>query len=145
MYALGPGREIIDIYVAEGKVRYGTIQNPILGDASVRAAIASESAAEQGSFWQYHDALYEESSDQGSALFLREALLELAAEVGLNGKVFESCFVSGRANDRLESDRDSAKSLGVESVPTIFINDERFIGDRTFEGLSAKIEQAFAR
>jgi protein-disulfide isomerase len=120
-----------------------------LGEASVRGAIASECAAEQNSYWEYHDAFYEQSSAQGNTYFLRESwfilAFELADGLGLDRAKFESCFLSNRPIDAVDKDKESADKLGVKSVPTIFIDDQRFTGNRTFQALSEKIEEVLSK
>jgi protein-disulfide isomerase len=127
--------------VAEGTVRYSIIQFPILGAGSVRAAVATECAAEQDHFWEYHDALYEASGQQGSSVFNLDPLVGLAGDLGLDTDRFESCFTEGRPIDQIQEDSDAVTAMGVRSTPTIFINDVRYQGHRTFELMSARIEE----
>ena len=127
--------------MADGTVRYSIIQFPILGEGSVRAAVATECAAEQDRFWEYHDALYEASGQQGRTVFNADALVGLAGDLGLDADRFGSCFTEGRPLDQIREDSDAAVALGVRSTPTIFINDVRYQNYRTFEHMSAQIEK----
>ena len=45
-------------------MRHGVIQLPILGEVSRLAAMASECAAEQREFWEYHDQMERKGIDE---------------------------------------------------------------------------------
>ena len=107
-------------------------------------AIASECAAEQDSFWEYHDGLYEETQKEGSDIYSGEGLIALAGDLGLEHDQFNSCMTEARPLDQLRADWDAAMALEVNSTPTIFINDVQYRGDRTFEAMSAHIERQLA-
>lgn len=121
------------------------LQFPILGDGSVRAAVATECAAEQGKFWEYHDALFEAAGSQGSNAFTIEGLVGLASEVGLEMERFGSCFTEGQTLDRVRADFEAAAALGARSTPTIFINDVAYVGVRPLDFYSARIEEALSK
>ena len=125
-------------------MRYGVIQFPILGEASVWFAIASECAAEQDSFWEYHDRLYEETMKEESDIYSREGLVALGVELGLDNDRFNSCMAEARPLEQLRADYRVATALGVGSTPTIFINDVQYRGDRTFEAMRTHIERQLA-
>lgn len=135
----------MDKYVADGKVRYAFIQFPILGEASVRAAIASECAAGQGKFLEYHDALYEQSQAKGEALFTGEGLLALAGEQGLDTAGFSACLTDGRTLANLRTDAAAATALGVQGTPSIFINDVMYPGLRDIAFYEQVIEAALSK
>lgn len=145
MYALGPGREIIDKYVADGTVHYAFIQFPILGEASVRAAIAAECAANQGKFLEYHDALFEQSQAKGEALFTGEGLVALAGEQGLETTEFSTCLTDDQTVDALRADYAAAIALGVQGTPAIFINDVMYPGARAIEFYTQEIAKALGK
>ena len=125
-------------------MRYGVIQFPILGEASVLAAVASECAAEQGEFWEYHDRLYERSATEGAIRYTLQGLSDLAEDLGLEREQFSSCMFEGRPLDHLKADWEIAVSLGIGSTPTVFIDDVQYQGLRSFELMSARIEELLA-
>jgi len=131
----------MDTYVADGTVRYGFIQFPILGEASVRAAIAAECAGEQGKFLEYHNALFEEGETQGEALFTGEGLVGLAQDMGLDSDEFSTCLTDGRTLEDLQADKNAATAMGVRATPTIFINDVLYEGLRDIEFYKQKIDE----
>lgn len=118
---------------------------PILGDGSLFAAMATECAAEQGKFWEYHDALFEAAESQGSKVFTFEGLVGLASEVDVEMESFRSCFTEGQTLDRVRADFEAAAALGIRGTPTIFINDVAYAGLRPFDFYSARIEEALSK
>jgi protein-disulfide isomerase/uncharacterized membrane protein len=81
------------------------------------AAVASECAAEQGKFWEYHNLLFDNQQRLG-----RESLIAYAKRVALDMDRFSTCLGSEQARARVERDARIGAELGVESTPTVFIN-----------------------
>ena len=70
-------------------------QFAILGPESNRSAEASECAAEQGRFWDYHDAVFVDQATNRSALSV-DTLTSIAAELSLNLDTFDECLLSNK-------------------------------------------------
>lgn len=87
------------------------------------AAEASEAAAAQGSFWEFHDALY-----ANQPRLSRETILELAGEHGLDVARMEAEIDSGAHRERIARDVASAEASGATGTPTFFVNGKRFFG-----------------
>lgn len=87
------------------------------------AAEASEAAAVQGSFWEYHDALY-----ANQPKLSRETMLEVAKDLGLDVERFTAEIDSGAHRDRIARDVASAEASGATGTPTFFVNGKRFFG-----------------
>jgi len=87
------------------------------------AAEASEAAAAQGKFWEFHDALY-----ANQPRLSRETILELACEHGLDAERMEAEVDSGVHRDRIARDVASAEASGATGTPTFFVNGKRFFG-----------------
>jgi len=87
------------------------------------AAEASEAAAAQGQFWEYHDALY---ADQPR--LSRELMLEVAGDLGLDVERLTAEIDSGAHRDRIARDIASAEASGATGTPTFFVNGKRFFG-----------------
>lgn len=87
------------------------------------AAEASEAAAAQGKFWEYHDALY-----AAQPRLSRETMLEVAGEIGLDAGQIAEELDSGAHRDRVARDLASAEASGASGTPTFFVNGERFYG-----------------
>jgi Na+:H+ antiporter, NhaA family len=87
------------------------------------AAEASEAAAAQGRFWEYHDALY-----ANQPKLSRETMLELAGEHGFEVERFAAEIDSDAYRDRIARDVASAQASGATGTPTFFVNGKRFFG-----------------
>lgn len=87
------------------------------------AAEASEAAAAQGGFWEFHDALY-----ANQPKLSRETILEVARDLGLDVDRLTAEIESGAHRDRIARDLASAEASGATGTPTFFVNGKRFFG-----------------
>jgi protein-disulfide isomerase len=87
------------------------------------AAEASEAAAAQGKFWEYHDALYPEQPKLS-----RETILRVAAELGLDTDRIAAELDAGTHLPRIERDLASAAASGATGTPSFYVNGEHFTG-----------------
>jgi Na+:H+ antiporter, NhaA family len=87
------------------------------------AAEASEAAAAQGRFWEYHDALY-----AAQPKLSRETMLAVASDLGLDAERIAAELDSGAHRDRVARDTASAEASGATGTPTFFVNGSRFYG-----------------
>jgi formate-nitrite transporter family protein len=90
---------------------------------AMEAAEASEAAAAQGGFWEYHDALY-----ANQPKLSRETLLTVAGNLGLDAGRLAADLDSGAQRGRIDRDVASAAASGATGTPTFFVNGERFYG-----------------
>lgn len=81
------------------------------------AAAASECAADQGRFWEYHDVLF----DNQPALS-RDHLLRYAEDIGLDRARFVACLDSDAPREAVRRDISAAEKLGITSTPTFLLN-----------------------
>lgn len=81
------------------------------------AAYAAQCAAEQGRFWEYHDAAFERQPK-----FSDEALLAIARKLKLDMKAFESCIGSEATKKAVASDVALGNQIGVNGTPAVYIN-----------------------
>jgi protein-disulfide isomerase len=87
------------------------------------AAIAAETAAAQGKFWEMYDYLFK----HGQAV-TNDSLRRSAASLGLNLTRFDSEFHDRVYSNHIDEDIQSGNSSGVKSTPTFFINGELYNG-----------------
>lgn len=126
-YSVNVERQIIEEYIESGTVYYTYYHFPFLDDTSVsnesdQSANASMCAAEQGRFWDYHDIVYTNWNGVNQGAFRDKRLLAFAEELGLNMEQFEACFDENRYKDEINQDIASARELGVNSTPSVFVN-----------------------
>jgi protein-disulfide isomerase len=104
---------------------------------SFKAAQAAHCAAAQNKFWQYHDLLFEHSSDLSE-----NSLKRYASEIGLDSNRFNSCIDSEASRDAVMKDLQEARRAGIFSTPTFIINGRVLKGARSFEEFKAIIDQS---
>lgn len=131
-----------DVYVKQGKVRFAYRHFAILGKFSEQAAIASECAAEQGKFWEYHDKLF---SSRGGLAFTQPKLEEYGRELALKEVNFEGCLRTGKYRKKVEGETAVAASLGARGTPTFFVNGRLMVGAQPFAAFQAVIEEELNR
>lgn len=87
------------------------------------AAQAAWAAGQQGKFWEYHDALFEQQSRLGAALYE-----EIAKSLKLDVAKFNRDRVSTAATAAIEKDMALAEQLGVDGTPFFVMNGKAFSG-----------------
>ncbi|MFN8163075.1 MAG: DsbA family protein [Solirubrobacterales bacterium] len=87
------------------------------------AAEASEAAAAQDRFWEYHDALF-----QAQPKLSRQIMLEVGGDLGLDAGRMAAEIDSARHRERIARDIDSAARSGATGTPTFFVNGARLFG-----------------
>lgn len=115
-----------------------------LGEESQWAAEASECAAEQDAFWQFHDKLAESQSGENQSAFSKENLKGFAKDLGLNTEQFNQCLDSGKFTQVVQEQTQAAQQLGVQSTPSFFINEWLVLGALPVEEFSNYIAKAAA-
>ncbi|HEY0317197.1 MAG TPA: thioredoxin domain-containing protein [Solirubrobacterales bacterium] len=99
------------------------------------AAEASEAAAAQGRFWEYHDALY-----GAQPKLSRETMLQLGRELGLDAERMAAEIDSGEHRPRVERDLDSAERSGANGTPSFYVNGVHFFGAYDARSLAEALE-----
>lgn len=99
-----------------------------LGPESQWAGEASECAADQNAFWEYHDLLFANHAGENQGAFSRENLKQFAAELGLDAKAFNDCMDSEKYASTVINETRWAQSVGVQSTPTIVVNGFAVVG-----------------
>jgi Na+:H+ antiporter, NhaA family len=87
------------------------------------AAEASEAAAAQGSFWEYHDALF-----AAQPKLSQETMLEVGRELGLDAERMARELEDRVWRARVQRDLSSAAQSEVTGTPTFFVNGRRHHG-----------------
>lgn len=100
------------------------------------AAEASEAAAAQGKFWEFHDALYAIQPKLS-----RETMLEAAADLGLDVERMSAEIDAGAHRERIDRDLASANASGATGTPTFFVNGVRHFGAYDASSLVEALER----
>lgn len=88
------------------------------------AAEASECVAEQGRFWAFHDALFQDRS-WTKMNELGPYFLGVASKLGLDMEKFRACASSRKYKSLVDAGLAESARLGVQGTPTVFVNGYR--------------------
>jgi protein-disulfide isomerase len=103
-----------------------------LARPAARAALA---AAEQGRFWDYHDALFAGQRDLDDEAYERHA-----AALGLDMRRFRAALADERTARHVDADAEEAARLGVRGTPTFFVNGRKVMGAQPVATFSSLID-----
>jgi NhaA family Na+:H+ antiporter len=135
---------LAETVVADGRARVVWRHMAFLGPESSLAAEASECAAEEGRFWEYHDRLFAAQSGRNGGAFARTNLIRYGAEIGLASASFGQCLDSGRHAAGVRAETDAARGRGVKGTPSVFVNGRPVEDWRSYEAILAAIDAARA-
>jgi protein-disulfide isomerase len=138
-------QQIWDLYVTEGKVRFVYKHYAILGEESTWAAQASECAADQGRFWEYHDELFRQAkitAAENVGAFTKDNLIKFAEGLDLDLARFTPCLENDETLVRVEADGIEGQEFQVSATPTFFINNIRMMGAQPWQQFEALITAA---
>lgn len=121
------------------QVRFVYMDYPFLSQMSVPAALAAECAHDQDEFWAMHDAIF--ANQQGLSV---ESMRGMAAEIGLDMETFNTCFDEGEHIEKIRSDLDIGRELGVSGTPAFFINGRFVSGAQPIEVFQQFIDEELA-
>ena len=155
---------LVQYYIETGKVYFtyrsagNWVSNNIARATNVTpktesqdAALAAYCAADQGKFWEMHDALFGNSrdvEDQGS--FTDRRLTEIAKTVDMDVNTWQDCYNSGKYEDQVKQDLDDATSANIDGTPffviTYIVNGETktrtISGSQPFNTFQVELEAA---
>jgi protein-disulfide isomerase len=103
------------------------------------AAEASQCAAEQGKFWQFHDRLFGDQSKLGD-----EDFKVAAAQLGLDTAQFNACVDSHKYKAEIDVDIHAGDEAGVSGTPAFYINGRMLSGAQPFEAFKRIIDEELA-
>jgi len=135
--------EVLQKYGSQ--IRFVFRQFPLenIHEDALRAAEASECAADQGKFWEAERKLYENQFDLSEP-----ALEKYASELGLDQLKFRECLSSGATRARVRQDEADAHALGLNATPTFFIGQKEMTGPIEisifFDAIDSALAQAAA-
>jgi protein-disulfide isomerase len=102
------------------------------------AAEVAEAAADQGKFWEMHDALFENQDALED-----DQLIALAQRLKLDAARIAKALEEGTYTKRVRDDFRSGVRSGVNGTPTFFINGQRYDGPWSDErGFLSALESA---
>lgn len=105
------------------------------------AAVATMCAHNQdkAKFWELHDKMFDNQSALGT-----ESYKKWAEEIGLDMEKFNNCFDNKETLAAVTADVDAARSMGVNSTPTFFVNGKKIAGALPFAQFKSMIDEELA-
>lgn len=126
-----------------GRITYAVRYFPLPGHFnSTHAAIAAEAAAQQGRFEDMYHRLFETQAEWGEAQQSRAALFrDYAGQLRLDMTAYDAAVANPATQDRVRSDFEEGRTLGVSSTPTFFVNGKPLTIER-WDDLEAAVQFA---
>lgn len=96
-----------------------------IGESHVHAELATnaaEAAADQGKFFEMNDKLLENQKEWSSQENPQDTFVKYANELGLDSNRYTQDFLSEKYAKIIKTDEKDAGGLGVDVIPTTFIN-----------------------
>lgn len=138
-------------YIDGGQVNFKFYDFPLITihPHAFLASRASRCADDQGLYWEYHNALFQNqrawSMAQSAPLGMFE---DYAAEAGLDTGDFRSCLRSDEYAVQITANLQLANLLGVSSTPTVMISQgdgtARRLADVSFPSISEVVDEMLA-
>ena len=98
-------------------------------------------AADQNSFWPYHDLLFATAGNRGQTGFTLDILVQNAKELGLDTGQFQQCMTSQQHRADVDASLAQASQLGLTSTPSLLINGKRMGNPFDYATVQAEIDQ----
>ncbi|NJQ13800.1 DsbA family protein [Streptomyces bohaiensis] len=131
-------------YVAAGHLRIEWRDISIFGEPSDRAARAAYAAGLQGGHDAFHGALFAGGGTRGADGLEQQALVDLAAEVGLDAERFAEDLAADTTRAAVARNAAEAESLGAVSTPSFLLAGQPVVGAQPPEVFTAVIDEALA-
>lgn len=127
-------------YVESGKVKIVYKHFPLSFHPEAEpAALASECAAEQGKFWEFHDKIFENQAEISTASYKK-----WATELGLDAAKFNTCVDSKKYLSKVRADFVEGQQVGIQGTPGFFVEGELVSGAQPYTVFQQKIDALLA-
>jgi protein-disulfide isomerase len=124
VFALQYEPAILQALVETGEAEFVFYDWPIVSGHpnAFLAARAARCAGDQGSYWEYHDQLFQNQARWSAANLPTSAFEDYAGEVGIDEDQFADCLNSDRFADVVTATLELGRRMGVGSTPTILVS-----------------------
>lgn len=109
---------------------------------TLMASLAASCAADQGKFWEMHDAIFAAQDEwNGQATTNPRKFMDgYAAKVGLDMKTYNDCVSSQKNLPRIMANKKAGTDRGVNSTPTLVIADKVYPGGLSFDAMKKLVD-----
>jgi len=105
---------------------------------SLKAAMAYECAKEQGRGDEMSSLIHQARIDE---IMSEEQWKQEAVNLELDTEQFNECLDNDKYADKIQADIIEGKSLGVSGTPTTFIEDEKILGNVSFDEIARRVRK----
>lgn len=132
--------ELTEKYINTGKMKFVHRDFP-LNEPAIRAAMIAKCSGENR-YYSFLKAFFQSQKNWAFTRDFKESLKNVAKLGGMNSTKFDECLADKKLEEKiLRSRLEAEKALKVESTPTIFINDNKIVGTKSFDTYAAAIEE----
>jgi protein-disulfide isomerase len=85
------------------------------------AALAAYCAADQNKFWEMHAHLFANVLGEDAGSFTDERLKAIAEKIGLDRNQFNSCYDSGKYENRVQQDFKDGQAAKINGTPGFLV------------------------
>ncbi|MDX1765480.1 MAG: thioredoxin domain-containing protein [Candidatus Saccharimonadales bacterium] len=126
----------------DSNVRYEFRNYTYLGDESAIAANGGYCANEQSLFWKFHDRISAGFAAAGDEFYNNDQFVNVVGDIGGDTDVFRTCVESDKYYPVISAETQDVKNQGIESTPTITVNDEKLEGALPYDVFKTAIKEA---
>jgi protein-disulfide isomerase len=132
-------KEVVKKYGDKVRLVYMDFPLPMHPNA-LRAAQAARCAGDQGKYWQFHDALFDDQSKLDAA-----GLKATAEHLKLDTKKFDECTAHDLHVDEIKKSQEEGSQVGVDGTPTFVINGRMLNGAVPASEMESVIDEELAQ
>jgi protein-disulfide isomerase len=138
--------QLVQDYIDKGLVSFYFMNLAFIGKDSFTAAYAAQSVFHQNNdaFWKYYDALFKNQGNEYIEWATPDFLVDLAKKEGLeiDFNKLQSDIESSTYASEVDEHIAKARSSGVSSTPTVFVNGVKIDNPFDYNALKAEIDKA---
>lgn len=110
----------------------------IINDKAAYAALAAEAAAEQGKFWEMHDALFEQQASwiNLSVDDFKQWIIAQVPALGLNVEQFKADYAREDMIAKVQKAWEDGTKLNLPGTPIVVLNGDLYQGPRDYASLN---------
>ena len=151
--SLGIMPEIEKQYVETGKVYFEFRPMAFIAAGSQTAAEGAYCAADQGKFWEYHDAAYQAVwqgyfskgiDPREVPLYSHSGVVDIATSARIDSEQMATCLANGTNTKAVTSYTQKAQAAGVNGTPYFEVNGRAINGVPSYDVLDAALKAAGA-
>src|SRR6185503_17138199 len=118
-------KEILNRYPKQVRLEFHHFPLISIHPNSMAASKAAEAAGLQGHYWEMHDALCEYQPSWSTRPDPKPTFASIANSIGINGTILTQSMDNPQLQDRILKDVEQGNTVGIQAVPTFFIDGQQ--------------------